>query len=40
MRIAPLTLRQQMVLISIGIGLMDNLLADELVTRGHIVDLS
>jgi hypothetical protein len=40
MRIAPLTLQQEAVLLSSRIKLMDSLLADELVTRGHIADLS
>lgn len=40
MRIAPFTLPQQAVLLANGIRLMDYLLTDELVTRGHIVDLS
>ena len=40
MRVAPLTLRQETILLSSRIKLMDSLLTDELVTRGHIVDLS
>ncbi len=40
MRIAQLALWQQTVLLSSGIRLMDSLLTDELVARGHIVDLS
>jgi hypothetical protein len=40
MRIAPFTLRQETLLLSSRMRLIGSLLTDELVTRGHIVDLS
>jgi hypothetical protein len=40
MRIAQLVLRQEVILLSSGMRLINRLLTDELVARGHIVDMS
>jgi hypothetical protein len=40
MRIAQLAPRQEVILLSSGMRLMDSLLTDESVARGHIVDMS